>query len=144
MPGKKAVRRQKKILVTVTPEEVRSYITLKDRHAKIGKQLETYKTKFNEYAESVGFEEDRKVVIEREGHTVTVTETAQIKVSPEALNIIESSRRFRRFKDCIETVKVVNSEILMQDLEKALLNKEITKEDSDKIITTTYGTRVTM
>jgi hypothetical protein len=33
------------------------------------------------------FEEDRKVVIEREGHTVTLL-TAQIKVSPEALNII--------------------------------------------------------
>jgi hypothetical protein len=48
--------------------------------------------------ESVGFEETNteKLLLSEKVTQSRLLMTAQIKVSPEALNIIESSRRFRR------------------------------------------------
>lgn len=137
-------KKYKRMLVTVTEEEVKTYVKLKERHLAMSKKIEVLKDKFNSYAESVGFAEDKKVIIERGDYSVLVTETSSIKVNAEALNNIQEVRKYRKFKDCIETVTVINSEILMEDIEKALVTGKITKEEVDELITTTYGTRVTM
>jgi hypothetical protein len=113
------------------------------RHADIGKKLDGYKSLFNEYAESTGFEEDSKVVIKRGEHEVTISETASMGISEDALNLIEGDKKFKKYSSCLETVKVVNSELLMADLEKDLADGKITKEEAELLISTKKGTRIT-
>lgn len=141
--SKKKPIRQKKPTVIVTDQDVSNFITLKKRHADIGKKLDGYKSLFNEYAESTGFEEDSKVVIKRGEHEVTISETASMGISEDALNLIESDKKFKKYSSCLETVKVVNSELLMADLEKDLADGKITKEEVELLISTKKGTRIT-
>lgn len=141
MPRKTVI--QKKVSIVVTEEDVKSFVVLKQRQAKIDKKLVVKKDLFNSYAESVGFEEDRKVIIERGKFRVTVSETSSMRISADALNLIETDKRFKNYASCIETIKVVNSDLLMGDLENDLANGIITKEFVEELVSTITGTRVT-
>lgn len=134
---------QKKPTVIVTEQDVSNFITLKKRHADIGKKLDGYKGLFNEYAESTGFEEDSKVVIKRGDHEVTISETVSMGISEDALNLLETDKKYKKYAGCLETIKVVNSELLMADLEKDLADGKITKEEAELFVSTRKGTRIT-
>ena len=141
MAKKRAV--QKKATVVVTEQDVNNFVTLKKRHAEIGKKLDGYKTLFNEYAESTGFEEDSKVTIKRGDHEVTVSETTSMGISEDALNLLETDKKYKKYASCLETVKIVNAGLLMADLEKDLADGKLTKEQVELFISTKRGTRVT-
>lgn len=134
---------QKKATVIVTEQDVNNFVTLKKRHAEIGKKLDGYKTLFNEYAESTGFEEDSKVTIKRGDHEVTVSETTSMGISEDALNLLETDKKYKKYASCLETVKIVNAGLLMADLEKDLADGKLTKEQVELFISTKRGTRVT-
>ena len=134
---------QKKATVIVTEQDVNNFVTLKKRHAAIGKKLDGYKTLFNEYAESTGFEEDSKVTIKRGDHEITVSEATSMGISEDALNLLETDKKYKKYASCLETVKIVNAELLMADLEKDLADGKLTKEQVELFISTKRGTRVT-
>lgn len=126
----------------ISAEDIKSF----RENQKVAKQitalLDESKTTFKEYANSVGFEEDSKVIIERGSEKVTVTEVISIKVADDALDTIENKRKFKKYADCIETVEMLNEKKLMDRLYEDIEAGKLTEEDAKLLLKETKSYRV--
>lgn len=126
----------------VTKEDLSSYIELKGQESQLKSGIEELRKTFYEYADNVGFEESASIVVSRGEHTITISEVTKQSISKEAQELIETSRKFKRYRECIESVNILNGSLLMDKLIKDIEDGSITEASANELLETATSMRI--